>query len=313
MINRFRRMLVLGMAAAAGLAATQALAQSDAQRNAIKSACRSDYMAKCASVPPGGTAAFQCLQKNIASLSSSCQTAVKALEPAAEAKPAAEVKPAAETRPAAEAKPPAETKPAAEAKPASVPSAPAKPAVAEASKPPEPPKAAAQPAAAVAAVPTQSPAAKPAAAASAPAAQPSEAQVAAIRSACGSDYRKVCSSVPPGGAAALQCLEQNKAKLSAPCAQAMASSRGGAAPATAAVAAPAVATTAAPTAPALVLRPLRPLEELRIVRAACGADARALCSGIEPGGGRIAQCLAANAGALTPGCKGMLAEFAANR
>ncbi|WP_315738624.1 MULTISPECIES: hypothetical protein [unclassified Bradyrhizobium] len=301
MINRFRRMLVLGMVAAAGLAATEALAQSDAQRNAIKSACRSDYMSKCASVPPGGTAAFQCLQKNIASLSSSCQTAVKALEPAAETKP------------------PAEAKPVVQAKPDSAPPAESRPAAAEASKPPaEPPKVAAQPAASVPAVPAQSATAAAKPAASAPAVKPSEAQVAAIRSACGSDYRKVCSSVPPGGAAALQCLEQNKAKVSAPCAQAMAASSGGAAStgtstATAAVASPAATTTAGPAAPALVLRPLRPLEELRIVRAACGADARALCSGIEPGGGRIAQCLAANAGALTPGCKGMLAQFAANR
>ncbi|MGJ5075118.1 hypothetical protein [Bradyrhizobium oligotrophicum] len=301
MINCFKRLLVLGMAAAAGLAATQALAQSDAQRNAIKSACRSDYISKCASVPPGGAAAFQCLQKNIAGLSSACQTAVKALEPAAEARP------------------PADAKPVVEAKPASAPPAASGPVAAEASKPSaEPPKAAAQPTAPVQAMPAQpvTAAAKPAA--SAPAVKPSEAQVAAIRTACGSDYREVCSSVPPGGAAALQCLEQNKARVSGACAQAMASSSGGATPsgasaATAAVARPAAATTAAPAAPTLVLRPLRPLEELRIVRAACGADARALCSGIEPGGGRIAQCLAANAGALTPGCKGMLAQFAANR
>src|SRR3954471_4947874 len=95
MINRYRWMIALGMAAAAGFVATQALAQTDAQRNAIKSACRSDYMSKCASVPPGGAAAFQCLQKNMAGLSSSCQAAVKALEPAAEAKPAADTKPAA--------------------------------------------------------------------------------------------------------------------------------------------------------------------------------------------------------------------------
>ncbi|WP_316177784.1 hypothetical protein [Bradyrhizobium sp. SZCCHNRI1009] len=301
MINCFKRLLVLGMAAAAGLAATQALAQSDAQRNAIKSACRSDYMSKCASVPPGGAAAFQCLQKNIAGLSSACQTAVKALEPASEARP------------------PADAKPVVEAKPASAPPAASGPVAAEASKPSvEPLKAAAQPAASVPAAPAQlaTAAAKPAAAA--PAGKPSEAQVAAIRTACGADYRKVCSSVPPGGAAALQCLEQNKVRVSGPCAQAMASSSGGVTPsgastATAAIARPAATTAAAPAAPALVLRPLRPLEELRIVRAACGADARALCSGIEPGGGRIAQCLAANAGALTPGCKGMLAQFAANR
>lgn len=289
MIDRYRRWLVLGIAAAAGLAATQALAQTDAQRNAIKSACRSDYMSKCASVPPGGPAAFQCLQKNMAGLSSSCQAAVKALEPAAEAKPAVETKPAA----------------------------------AEAARPvAEPPKAAAQPPAqalpAQAATPAKpEPAKPPAAAVAAPAVKPNEAQVAAIRSACSSDYPKVCSSVPPGGAAALQCLEQNKAKVSASCGKAVAAANGTSAPAaTSATPAAAPATTAVGTpaaAPAMVLRPLRPLEELRLVRAACGSDARAFCSGIEPGGGRVAQCLAANAGALSPGCKGMLGQFAANR
>ncbi|NPU09419.1 hypothetical protein HL666_01420 [Bradyrhizobium sp. 83002] len=291
MINRFRWMLALGMAAATGFVATQALAQTDAQRNAIKSACRSDYMSKCSSVPPGGAAAFQCLQKNMASLSSSCQTAVKALEPAAEAKPAADVKPAAEAKPAPQ--------PAA-----------SKPAAAEASQPAEPPKTAAQPAPAQPATAKSEPA-KPVATA-----KPSEAQVAAIRSACSGDYRKVCSSVPPGGSAALQCLEQNKAKVSASCAQAIAGAGGTPAAKGVAVAAAPTAPAAAapaPAAPAMVLRPLRPLEELRIVRAACGSDARAYCSGIEPGGGRIAQCLAANAGSLSPNCKGMLAQFAANR
>ncbi|MGY3450610.1 hypothetical protein [Bradyrhizobium sp. USDA 4353] len=307
MINRFGWMLAVGLATATGFAAPQALAQTDAQRNAIKSACRSDYMSKCSSVTPGGAAAFQCLQKNMASLSSSCQTAVKALEPAADAKPAAETKPAppppvASKPAAAEASPPAEPpKPVAQPVPA------AAPAQAVAVAKPEPAKP--EPAKPEPVKPEQ---AKPVAAALA--AKPSDAQVAAIRSACGSDYRKVCSSVPPGGSAALQCLEQNKARVSASCAQAIAG--GGAAPAAkgaAVAAAPAATPAAAPPAPPMVLRPLRPLEELRIVRAACGGDARALCSGIDPGGGRIAQCLAANASALSPGCKGMLAEFAVNR
>src|SRR5882757_1771439 len=66
---------------------------TDAQRAAIKSQCRSDYMAHCASVPPGGAPALQCLQKNMASLSSSCQSAVRAVEASVE-KP--ESKPEAE-------------------------------------------------------------------------------------------------------------------------------------------------------------------------------------------------------------------------
>src|SRR5712691_1811271 len=88
-------------------------APTDAQRSAIRSECRSDYEAHCASIPPGGAASLQCLQKNMSSLSSSCQTAVRAVEaPAAStAEPApAAAPPKAEAAPAAAtAKPAAET------------------------------------------------------------------------------------------------------------------------------------------------------------------------------------------------------------
>src|SRR6476660_5510910 len=73
-----------------------AQAPSQAQRDAIKSQCRSDYMARCSSIPPGGEASLQCLQKNMSSLSSGCQSAVRAVEaPAAPA--ATTAKPAADT------------------------------------------------------------------------------------------------------------------------------------------------------------------------------------------------------------------------
>src|SRR5260370_40816414 len=99
------------------------------------------------------------------------------------------------------------------------------------------------PAAATTAKPAAETAAKPAAETAAPKAaestaakKPSDAQVAAIRSACRSDYQKVCAGVPTGGAPALQCLEKNKSKLSAGCAQAVAAAGGGAAAPTAAAA-----------------------------------------------------------------------------
>src|SRR3977135_2331732 len=119
--------------------ATPAFSQAptDAQRNAIRSECRSDYEAHCASVPPGGAASLQCLQKNMSSLSASCQAAVRAVEP-----PAA---PKVETPAAA-------------------------------------PKAESAPGTETAAPPTASP----------PAQKPNDAQIAAIRSACRSDYQKVC-------------------------------------------------------------------------------------------------------------------------
>ena len=71
--------------------------------------------------------------------------------------------------------------------------------------------------------------------------QPTSAQISAIRSACRSDYPKVCAGVPTGGAPALQCLEKNKAKLSAGCEKAVSAASGGGAAAPAAGAAPAAA------------------------------------------------------------------------
>src|SRR6187431_348859 len=224
MINTLKRAKKLApwLSVAAQLAtAAPALAQapSQAQRDAIKSQCRSDYMAHCASVPPGGEASLQCLQKNMSSLSSNCQSAVRAVEAPA----AATAKPADTAAPKATA-----------------------------------------PAAATTAAPK---AAEPKAAAAPAAGQPSSAQISAIRSACRSDYPKVCAGVPTGGAPALQCLEKNKAKLSAGCEKAVSAAGGGTATAAAPAAgvAPAAAGAAAAAAPAaptvIVLRPMRPREE----------------------------------------------------
>ncbi len=253
--------------------AAPALAQAptEAQREAIKSECRNDYIAHCSSIPPGGEAALQCLQKNMSSLSSGCAGAVRAVEAPATAAPKTEAAPAA-----AKAEPaPATTKPAA-----------------------------------VTAAPKAAP--------STMAKQPSGAQISAIRSACRSDYPRVCAGVPTGGAPALQCLEKNKSKVSVACEKAVsAASGGGAAPAAAATpGAPATAApmnaAAVPAAPTvIVLRPMRPREELFVLRSACGGDVRSLCGGVAPGGGRIVQCLATNAGALSPACKEVLAPFAA--
>ncbi|SFO54683.1 Cysteine rich repeat-containing protein [Bradyrhizobium sp. Ghvi] len=276
------------LAAALFAIATSAFAQAptEAQKSAIRSACRSDFMAHCASVTPGGVEAYQCLQSHMSSLSAGCQSAVRAVEPAA--------------TPKSEAAP---------AKSEPVKSEPAKsePANTEPAKT-EPIKTEAAPAAA--------PAAKPAASAApkAAAAKPSSAQAAAIKSACRADYPKVCASVPPGGASALECLEKNKAKVSPACEKAVtAAAGGGGATATAVPAAAAPAAGAAPAAaPAMiVLRPLRPREELFIVRSACSADIRSLCAGVAPGGGRIVQCIASNAASLSPACKDVLAPFAA--
>jgi hypothetical protein len=61
----------------------QAAAQqpTEAQRDAIRAACRSDFIANCSGVQPGGKDAFECLLRNDAKLSPSCRTAVNAAAP----------------------------------------------------------------------------------------------------------------------------------------------------------------------------------------------------------------------------------------
>ncbi|MCX5513264.1 hypothetical protein [Kaistia algarum] len=54
-------------------------APTSAQQQAIRSACQGDFRANCAGVSPGGAEALQCLQKNVASLSPACQSAVNAV------------------------------------------------------------------------------------------------------------------------------------------------------------------------------------------------------------------------------------------
>ena len=97
MINTLTRAATLGAVMTAAIFADAAPAFSQAptqaQRDAIKSACRSDYMAHCSSIPPGGEASLQCLQKNMSGLAPGCQSAVKAVE--APAAPKAEPAPAA--------------------------------------------------------------------------------------------------------------------------------------------------------------------------------------------------------------------------
>lgn len=253
--------------------ATGAFAQAptDAQKSAIRSACRSDFMTHCSSVTPGGVEAYQCLQKNMSSLSSGCQTAVRAVEPAA----------APKTEAAPPKSQPAKSEPAkTEAAPAAEPAKPAATAAAPKAAAPKQPSSAQ-----VAAVKSACRADYPKVCAGvppggAPALECLEKNKAKVSPAC----EKALSAAAGGGAAA----------TAAPA---------GAAPA--AAAAPATAPAV------IVLRPLRPREELFIVRSACGADIRTLCAGVAPGGGRIVQCIASNAASLSPACKDVLAPFAA--
>ena len=50
---------------------------TDAQKSAIKSNCRGDFIRHCAGVTPSGKPALVCLNNNMSSLSTACQDAVK--------------------------------------------------------------------------------------------------------------------------------------------------------------------------------------------------------------------------------------------
>lgn len=75
------RGLVLPLLCIAGFIAGSATAQqvTDAQRSAIKSTCRNDFIAQCSGVTPGGREALACLQQHSASLSPACQKAISAI------------------------------------------------------------------------------------------------------------------------------------------------------------------------------------------------------------------------------------------
>jgi hypothetical protein len=75
-MKSFARLLiaVLGLAGACAPLAAQQL--TDAQRSAIKSACRGDYQRVCASVPPGTKDSLQCLVQHSGEVSSGCRDAL---------------------------------------------------------------------------------------------------------------------------------------------------------------------------------------------------------------------------------------------
>ncbi len=219
-------MAALAIAALTGGATAQVTAD---QQSAIRSSCRSDFMSKCSGVTPGGKDALACLQKNVASLSPACKTAVSATIPApapAQAAPAPAPAPAAA---AAAATPPPQLAPAsATAAPVQAPAAKpaAKPAIAAAPPPatPKPPRPAkpAAPATAAVAPPTQI--APPPAAAPPPATHAPNAPVvmtAVIGRSCLRDLVRHCRDVGVGDGQKLACLTAHADSLTPLCRAAM--------------------------------------------------------------------------------------------
>jgi hypothetical protein len=229
---------------------------TQAQRDALRAACRSDFIANCAGVQPGGRDALMCLVRNSAKLSAPCGAAVSAVTGGAQAAPAA--------APAAE-KPPAPASADEAGKPRSSSTAPANP-----SSRPSPQQLSALRTAcrsdfvancagvhpggvealqclkrngerlsvscrrAVAAVGGNAPGspAPPAVAVPAPAAAPlgplppmRPREALAILRICAADARLLCSGTPLGGGRLIGCLAENAPNLSPECYSALAAAR----------------------------------------------------------------------------------------
>jgi hypothetical protein len=310
---------------------------SPEQIETIRQACRSDFIAHCSSVQPGGREALQCLERNAAQLSTECGSAVSAVVPKPETKPetAAETKPETPPPATAVAQPYqdqliavqevctikdashcswiAPGSPelllclranAGELSPACQNVVRPTPAAATPSAVAAPPVTAPPVPAPRAATATTPPAPAPAAPTAAAAPKPSPTQISAIRAACRSGFMAYCTGIQPGGRDAMECLERNKAGVSPACQTALAAIGGGGAASPDATT-PAAAPPPAPTDPFLIPR-LRLRTELGILRA-CAADRRIRCGDVPPGGGRIIGCLARDPSKLRPDCRSALA------
>jgi hypothetical protein len=183
------------------------------QISAIRQSCRSDFMANCSGVQPGGKDALECLKRNLPKLSGACKTAVSAIGPAA---PASEPPAASPPSPAAA---PAVTQTPSVAPPAAAPKPPATPTAKRNPVPPPP-----RPAAPVAPSPPPSPP-HPATAVA-----PQGPDVLVLRPGealriiriCAADQRAYCADIPPGGGRIVACLMRNASSVSPPCKEALA-------------------------------------------------------------------------------------------
>ena len=307
---------------------------SQGERDAIRSACRSDFLAHCAGVQPGGKEALECLLQNDAQLSQSCKSAVSAVvrkpEPASK-EPGATAPAAAE---ASAPKPvPAQTQDdqikairqactlddfmahcswiqpnspevmlCLKANAAGLSPSCREAVTSLSGTPPVGTEHKVQ----ITTRPRKSEPTQATAPVSPPAGAAHQAtaeQKNAIRAACRADFMSHCSGVQPGGAKALSCLQRHAGQLSTSCRTALAvvekaSGSPGSQPAE-----NATPPTVAPLTPMPALRPRRAMAILRL----CGEETRLLCGGIPTGGGRVISCLAENASRLSPVCYRALA------
>lgn len=86
---------------------------------------------------------------------------------------------------------------------------------------------------------------------------------------CKADAEKLCNGVQPGGGNVARCLKEHSSELSPACKDNIAKAK----------------------------------EKAREFKEACKDDAHKLCKGVQPGGGRILQCLNQHESELSPACK----------
>ncbi len=224
----------------AGFAFAQA--PTEEQRNAIKAECRSDFIAQCSGVTPGGIEALTCLQQHNATLSAGCRKAVSAVSKpksiSAEPAPAAPATTGATTPAPATAAPTQAQRNAVKSacqrdfmaqcsgvtpggsealsclqQHSAALSAPCQQAVAALGGSAGGGSAGSTPASGGAAATV---ATTPAPRAMMPAFSPRE-ELMILRETCGSDFQALCRTVPLGGGRAIACLRDNLQRVSPAC------------------------------------------------------------------------------------------------
>jgi hypothetical protein len=268
-----RLRLLAGLLVALAIDPLAAQQATEAQREAIRASCRSDFIANCSGVTPGGREAFECLLRNESRLSGSCKEAVNAVA----AKPA-EPTPA----PAAETPAPARTESASpkESAPAMVSSEDTLKSVQNAC--------------------TMSDMM-----AHCSWIQPSNPEIVLCLKANAADLSPSCQ-------AAVQAAPATPAPSSAPVRQAEPERKATPVKKAEPERKPAEPerASAPPPAPAAAAVTNRPTaEQQSAIRAACRSDFISHCSGVTPGGAAALQCLQRNASSLSGGCRSALSAI----
>ncbi len=244
------------------------------ERNAIRASCRSDFIAHCSSVPPGGKEALECLQRNLASVSAACRTAVMAIEPRGAPKAAVTAEP-----------------------PASKPTVPSGPAASR----PEPPQTETQ-AAPAASEKEQLGAVQKACTVNdfvshCPQIAPANPEILRCLRADAAELSPSCRTAVRDlpSAAAEAPLPTTAHRPPAPTRKSPDLTR---------------ATSASPAEAPAAAGPKQPSpEELSAIRSNCRSDFMSHCSGVQPGGVEALQCLKRNSAQLSAACQGAVAAI----